>query len=153
MVAAALNGAPIISQPPRKNWTRLVAWLWVSPVTVCALWLVLLGLFTGGRARTVRGVIEVHGGLVGWYLRRGMPWFGPAAAMTLGHVILGRDAECLDISRDHEHVHVRQYERWGAFFIPAYLAASVYCWLRGYNAYFDNPFEREAYGAAERPAS
>ncbi len=70
--------------------------------------------------------------------------------MTLGHVILGRDAECLDSSRDHEHVHVRQYERWGAFFIPAYLGASVYCWLRGYDAYLDNPFEREAYNAEER---
>jgi hypothetical protein len=79
-----------------------------------------------------------------------MPWFGPAAAMTLGHVILGRDAECLASCREHEHVHVRQYERWGAFFIPAYLGASVYCWLRGYDAYFDNPFEREAYAAQER---
>jgi hypothetical protein len=42
-------------------------------------------------------------------------------------------------------VHVRQYERWGPFFIPAYLLCSVWLMLRGYNAYLDNPFEVEAY--------
>jgi len=132
-----------------RNFRRVIAYVWVAPVTAGALGLVLVGIVTGGRASLVRGVIEVHGGLVGWYLRRGMPWFGPAAAMTLGHVILGRNAECLDTSREHEHVHVGQYERWGALFIPAYLAASVWCWWRGYHAYFDNPFEREAYAADE----
>ena len=119
-------------------------------MTVCALPLVLVGLATGGGAGIVRGVIEIHSGFIGWYLRRGMPWFGPAAAMTLGHVILGCTAECLETSREHEHVHVRQYERWGAFFIPAYVAASVYCRLCGYDAYLDNPFERAAYEADER---
>src|SRR5260221_597839 len=97
-----------------RNFPRVIAYIWVAPVTAGAIGLVLLGIATGGRARIVLGVIEVHGGLVGWYLRRGMPWFGPAAAMTLGHVILGRDADCLATSREHEHVHVRQYERWGA---------------------------------------
>jgi hypothetical protein len=130
-----------------KELTRYLAYLWVSPVTAFALGLVVVGVATGGRARIVRGVVEVHGGWIGRYLRHGMPWFGPAAAMTLGHVILGRDAECLAASRDHEHVHVRQYERWGLLFIPAYLSASLWCWLRGYDAYFDNPFERDAYDA------
>lgn len=129
------------------TWRRSITYVWVSPVTGCALLLVLLGLVTGGRAAVVRGVVEVQGGIIGWFLRRGMPWFGPAAAMTLGHVILGRNAECLDHSRDHEHVHVRQYERWGAFLIPAYLGASAWCRLRGFDAYLDNPFEREAYAA------
>ena len=46
----------------------------------------------------------------------------------------------------HEMVHVRQYERWGPFFIPAYLACSLGLWLAGKDAYRDNPFEREAYG-------
>jgi hypothetical protein len=137
-----------------RNCRRVIAYIWVAPVTAGALALVLLGIATGGRAGMVRGVIEVHGGLVGWYLRRGMPWFGPAAAMTLGHVILGRDLDCLSTSREHEHVHVRQYERWGALFIPAYLAASAWCWVRGQDAYLDNPFEREAYAAdAMRRAS
>jgi hypothetical protein len=124
---------------------RFFVYLWVSPATAVGLVAGLAALATGGRWAVVRGVIEVHGGIVTWFLRSGMPWFGSAAAMTLGHVIIGRDVESLAHSRDHEHVHVRQYERWGPAFIPAYLAASAWCWLRGYNAYFDNPFEREAY--------
>ena len=60
---------------------------------------------------------------------------------------IGRDVECLDTSREHELVHVRQYERWGPVFIPAYLLSSLCLWLRGRDAYFDNPFEREAYDA------
>ena len=68
--------------------------------------------------------------------------------MTLGHVILGQDLDCLRYSRRHEHVHVRQYERWGPFFLPAYLLASFILWLRDRDPYRDNPFEREAYDQA-----
>ena len=132
------------------TWKRCVGYLWASPVTGCALCVVLLGRITGGRAGVVWGVVEIHGGLVTWCLRKGSPWFGPIAAMTLGHVILGRDGACLDHSREHEHVHVRQYERWGPFFIPAYLAASLWCWCRGFDAYFDNPFECEAFEEDEK---
>jgi hypothetical protein len=35
-------------------------------------------------------------------------------------------------------------ERWGALFIPAYLAASVLAWYRGGHYYLDNWFERDA---------
>jgi hypothetical protein len=66
--------------------------------------------------------------------------------MTLGHVVIGRDRDCLDHSRAHERIHVRQAERWGPLFIPAYLLASLFAKLRGRDAYRDNPFEREAYG-------
>jgi hypothetical protein len=131
----------------RTTLQKSLGYIWAFPVTGCALPLVVLGIVTGGRAGIVRGVVEVNGGIIGWFLRRGMPWFGPAAAMTLGHVILGRNAECLDKSRNHEHVHVRQYERWGPLFIPAYLGASLWCWSQGFDAYLDNPFEREAYDA------
>jgi hypothetical protein len=75
--------------------------------------------------------------------------FGGATAMTLGHVILARDIFCRDSAREHELVHVRQYERWGPAFIPAYFACSLVLWLRGRHPYFDNPFEREAYGIAD----
>jgi hypothetical protein len=68
--------------------------------------------------------------------------------MTLGHVVLGRTASALDVSREHELVHVRQYERWGPLFIPAYLLCSALIWFRGGDAYRDNPFEREAYRIA-----
>jgi VIT1/CCC1 family predicted Fe2+/Mn2+ transporter len=67
-----------------------------------------------------------------------------ASAMTLGHVILGRDPFCLDICRDHEQAHVRQVERWGGAFIPAYFLASVLAWRLGQHYYRDNWFERDA---------
>ncbi len=64
--------------------------------------------------------------------------------MTLGHVIIGRDTHCLDCCRDHEQAHVRQAERWGPAFIPAYLLASGWAWARGRHYYVDNWFERDA---------
>ena len=48
----------------------------------------------------------------------------------------------------HERIHVRQCERWGPLFLPAYLLASAFIALRGGNPYLDNPFEREAYANA-----
>ena len=68
-----------------------------------------------------------------------------AIAMALGHVVLGRDRAALDLTRLHERVHVRQAERWGPFFIPAYLVAGAWTAFRGGRAYRDNPLEREAY--------
>ena len=65
--------------------------------------------------------------------------------MTLGHVILGIDGATLDSARLHEQVHVRQYERWGPLFLPAYFASSLVQLLRGRRPYLDNHFEREAY--------
>ena len=124
---------------------RLLRYAWpFFPGTLIGLLCVPLALFGGGRCRVVRGCVEVQGGGVTWLLRYGLPriGLGGAAAMTLGHVILGQNEHCLDHSRDHEHVHVRQYERWGPAFLPAYLAASVWIWLRGGNGYFDNPLER-----------
>ena len=68
----------------------------------------------------------------------------PFAAITLGHVIVGTHAGELDRLRAHEQVHVRQCERWGPLFLPAYALAGVWQWLRGRDAYWDNPFEVEA---------
>jgi hypothetical protein len=119
---------------------------WAAPASLLGVVAALLGLLTGGRVRIVRGVLEVHGGLVSRFLRGPLPFAGRCAAMTLGHVILGRDEDCLACSRKHEHVHVRQYERWGPFLIPAYFAAGLWQWLQGRHPYLDNPFEREAYG-------
>lgn len=64
--------------------------------------------------------------------------------MTLGHVVLGCNAQTLQITRRHERVHVAQCERWGPLFIPAYLFASLLALLRGRHPYRDNHFEREA---------
>src|SRR5665647_185986 len=124
---------------------RTAAYAWASPTTCARLAAGVLAIGTGGRAQYRCGVVEFHGGVWGWYFRR-----TGFAAMTLGHSIIGRDAECLDFARDHEHVHVRQVERWGVFFLPAYLLASAWIGMRGGRAYRDNPFEREAYEDDDR---
>jgi hypothetical protein len=125
-------------------------YLWALPMTLLGIIEVAIGLATGAKTQVVRGVLEVHGGWVTWLLTRGMPWMqGGAAAMTLGHVILGCDEVSLDRARLHEHVHVRQCERWGPLFGPAYLLASLVQWLRGRDPYRDNPFEVEAYAISD----
>jgi hypothetical protein len=116
---------------------------WASPWTGLGLILGLLGVVTGGGARRGPGIVEFHGGAVRWLLER-IP--GHAFAMTFGHVVLGRTAAALDLAQRHELVHVRQYERWGPLFVPLYLAHSARLWLAGKDWYYDNPFEREAYG-------
>ena len=123
---------------------RLVAILWASPYTLLGLFLGGIGLCTGGRARVRGKVVEFHGGGVKWLL--GRFFFGQGAmAFTLGHTVLGQTAAALDIARQHELVHVRQYERWGPLMGPAYLGCSLVLWLRGRRPYRDNPFEREAF--------
>ena len=126
---------------------RPIFWLWASPWTLLGLLLGVAALVFGGRMQRRAGIIEFHGPLIARLLthrRRGIAF----SAMTLGHVVVGRSAAALDVARDHELVHVRQYERWGPLFIPAYLLCSLVIWLRGGNAYRDNPFEREAYRVA-----
>jgi hypothetical protein len=131
---------------------RPLAYLWAAPATLLGLLLLVLASMSGGRARRVQGVLEVHGGLVRWLLTRWVPIAGGASAITLGHVVVGRDADCLERCREHEQVHVRQYERWGPLMIPAYFASSLVAWLRGRHYYLDNAFERAARGAAISPA-
>lgn len=127
----------------------LLRYLWASPYTLLGVAVGLLGLASGGGFQLRRGAVEFHGGLVRWLLKR-VPGIGGAAAMTLGHAILGQTRDALDITRDHEHVHVRQFERWGPLMGPAYVGCSVWLWLTGCpRPYRDNPFEVEAYDADE----
>lgn len=127
---------------------RVLRYLWASPTTAIGLLLLPVAVLTGGGVQIVRGVIEIYGGAVALLLRRGTLLKGGATAMTLGHVVLGLDRAALQRTRAHERVHVRQAERWGPLFVPAYLIAGVVVWLRGGHAYRDNPFEREAYRIA-----
>lgn len=95
-----------------------------------------------------RGAAEFHGGIAAWLLRHAVGLEGGALAITLGHTILGVSEAALDRAREHEHVHVRQFERWGPLMGPAYLGCSLVIWLRGGRPYSDNPFEIEAYREA-----
>lgn len=128
-----------------RNVPRVLVYLWASPATLVGLVALLLTLLTRGRARVHSGVIEAHGGFAAWALRKLVPLPGGATAMTLGHVVIAIDADAHDLTRTHERVHVRQCERWGPIFIPAYFLASAWCWWRGKDAYLANPFEVEAY--------
>ncbi|GIW97713.1 MAG: hypothetical protein KatS3mg111_1046 [Pirellulaceae bacterium] len=138
---------------PAKTVARLLhvvarglAYLWASPNSALGLVIGFVGLLTGGKVQRRGPTLEFYGGAVSWLLSR-TPLGQSILAMTLGHVILGSSAAALDIAREHEWVHVRQYERWGPAMIPAYLLASVIVFLRGKRAYRDNPFERAAYDA------
>ena len=123
---------------------RPLAYLWASPTTLLGLLFVPDSLFSGN-VRVVDGVIETHGRLTRFYLTHCTFLRGGASAMTLGHVVIGRNSEALHHTRVHERVHVRQCERWGPFFIPAYLAMSALAWFRGRRAYEDNPFESRGF--------
>lgn len=128
---------------------KTLRYLWAAPATLAGLAAALPALALGARARVVRGVVEVGGGRVEQgvaCLPRGCR-FG---AITLGHVIIGLNDGVLAACRDHEHVHVRQYERWGALFFPLYLGSSLHALVRGRDPYRDNRFEREACAQAPR---
>jgi hypothetical protein len=120
---------------------RLLALLWALPYTLLGACLGVIGLCTGGRARLRGRVIEFYGGGVQWFLQR----FLRAMALTLGHTVLGQSGAALDIARNHELVHVRQFERWGPLMGPAYVGCSLVLWLLGRRPYYDNPFERQAF--------
>ena len=122
--------------------------VWTSPNTAIGMMLGMTGLLFGGKMQIKRGCIEFYGGLVQWLLQRA-PTGSGALAMTLGHTIIGQTEDALAITRDHEHVHVKQYERWGPLFIPAYLFASFWAWRCGGDHYRDNLFEKEAFEKTE----
>ena len=113
---------------------------WAAPWSVVGL---LLAPFFRSR-RWIHGALLCEG--ASWPRRLGWRY----RAITLGHVIL-----CVDRIDDrvlaHELVHVRQYERWGPFFIPAYAFASLWTRARGRSAYADNPFELAARGPSDDP--
>ncbi len=123
--------------------------IWASPYSILGLTIGGVGLCTGGRAQVRGHVIEFHGGAVKWFVRH-LPLGQATAAFTLGHTVLGQSDASLDIARDHELVHVRQFERWGPFMGPAYLLSSLVLWVVGRRPYEDNPFEREAYDEVPR---
>ncbi len=123
---------------------KLIVIVWTLPNTILGLVVGLAGLCSGGQVQIRRGCLEFHGGFVGWLICH-TPLGDATQALTLGHTILGQTASSLETARDHEHVHVRQYEIWGPFFLFAYLGSSAWLWLIGKDAYHDNPFEIAAY--------
>ncbi|MGO9113589.1 MAG: hypothetical protein ACLP9L_30525, partial [Thermoguttaceae bacterium] len=107
-----------------QTFITILAIIWASPYTLLGLLFGILGLCTGGHARIRGRVIEFYGGGVKWLLHR-FPNGQFTLTFTLGHTVLGQTDAALDISRDHEMVHVRQFERWGPLMEPAYLGCSL----------------------------
>jgi hypothetical protein len=116
-------------------------YLWVAPTSLVGLAAAILTLLSGGRMASRRGLLEVWGGFAAACLRSKLVG---ARAMALGHVVLAVDQAALEQTRPHELAHVRQAERWGPLFLPAYAAASGWAWLSGRHYYLDNWFERDA---------
>lgn len=129
---------------------RWMIYVWAFPTTMWGLLLAGIIVISGGKAQVNDGVLEICGGATDFCLRRvvGLLLRGGASAMTLGHVVLARDYDLLLITRAHERVHVRQCERWGPLFIPAYIVASFWAWVTGRRPYKDNFFERQAFHLA-----
>jgi hypothetical protein len=117
--------------------------LWAFPCTLVGLVLIAIVILLRGKVRRVQGCVEAT-------LRKCLDNCKPIEkslsyrAITFGHVIIAVTEEELERLRAHELVHVRQYERWGIFFFPAYLASSLWQLLRRRRAYWDNYFEVQA---------
>ena len=119
--------------------SRLACYTWAAPTTLVGLVAGTLTLGTGGRVRRRRGALEFHGGICPLVRRPDRLRRNDAGACDTRS-----ECPCLERLRDHEQAHVRQAERWGPAFIPAYLAASMLAWSRGGHYYLDNWFERDA---------
>ncbi len=126
---------------------RLLAYVWAAPVTLLGLLAGLMAYALGASVKRRDGVIEIAGNTRTPLLRKLSRHF---EAITLGHVILGRNHGTLKCWRSHEQVHVRQYERWGVLLPVLYLLASVRAWATGKHFYWDNVFEIEARERAEQ---
>jgi hypothetical protein len=124
-------------------------YLWALPATIVGLLLSGLALSLGATIRRVDGVVEVAGGRVD-RLASLLPSSARIVAITFGHVVIGVDHSTLRQVRRHEHVHVRQYERWGLAFFPLYIASSLIQLIRGRDPYRCNCFERAAYAQAAK---
>lgn len=123
---------------------------WAAPATLLGLAVSFPFLCRGARFRAIDGVLEVAHPSVDRMVCR-LPARLRFAAITFGHVIIGVNRETLAHCRRHEHVHVRQYERWGVLFFPIYLGSSLRELLRGRDPYRDNCFEREAFAKTGAP--
>lgn len=132
----------------RNTLLRLFGYLWASPCSLAALVVALAAIALGAKVRLRDGTVQIVGGRMIQGISA-LPTRLRILAFTYGHVIFAVDQAALDAYRAHELVHVRQYERWGLLFPPAYLASSLYQRLKGRDPYFANRFEREAREAEE----
>lgn len=144
---ARATSAPSRPRARAQTVCMLLRYAWAMPATLVGLTVLACARASGATVRRESGALEVWGGALGRAVARA-PRTLRFSAITLGHVIVGVDAPALQRARAHEHVHVRQYERWGILFFALYAGSSIVELLRGRRPYRDNWFEREAYRLA-----
>lgn len=127
----------------RRELVQIAKVIWAIPCSALGLAFAAPLLLLGGKVTHSFGTLE-------FTFRDSAASCGRLAqslmfrAITFGHVILAVTEQDLDRSREHERVHVRQYERWGVAFFGAYLASSIWQLLMNRNPYRDNYFEIQA---------
>jgi len=135
-----------LRQSAGKRWLlRILAAIGI----VWALPLTLLGLAAGipivlarGRVFVIRDAtpaLLIRGPLADFLLERHP--FGPMSAMAIGHIVIADKAGLTKQILTHELAHVRQAAMWGPLFPFAYFGASLWAWLTGKDAYWNNHFE------------
>ena len=134
-----------------KTLGSFLRYCWVLPVSCIGLLLIPFVIVSGGAVKVAAGVIEAQGGILRFLFSRCR--FFRIDALTIGHVVIGKNLESLKRCRDHERIHVRQYERWGPLFPFLYLLSSAAALVRGMDPYRDNRFEQEAFSASEGTAA
>jgi hypothetical protein len=132
----------VVAKPRAISLAKI---LWASPWSLWGLGIGALGLVTGGGIQKSGPVLEFWGGFLPLFLKC-FPFIAGSPVATFGHVVLGRSQRHLEACRPHQLVHVKQYERWGPLFVPTYLTWWFVLWCCGKHPYYDNPFERQAYG-------
>jgi hypothetical protein len=120
-----------VPEPPQRPGVRALAYLWAVPMTLVGL---AVGATAGVRPVPTEGVLLFPRARGPAALLLGAQGYD---AITLGHVVIARRDPSPSLLA-HELVHVRQAERWGALFAPAY---GLLWLLYGYGRH---PFERAA---------
>jgi len=73
----------------------------------------------------------------------------PVQAQTLGRYVVALGPVPADVLA-HECEHIRQWRRFGPFYLPIYFGSSAAAFLRGRRPYWDNVFEAGARKRADR---
>lgn len=126
--------------------TTVLRYIWASPASAIGICAACFAGLVGAKVKRVSGVLEVSLAPRSAALNNAVACL-PFAAITLGHIVIARSAQQQSALRQHERVHVAQYELWGPLFLLAYPLESLLQWLSGRRPYLDNRFEMAARAA------
>jgi hypothetical protein len=135
----------------RNTLVRLPRYLWAAPCSAAGLVIAFIAMALGAKAHIQDGTLQVVGGRLATGIAR-LPTRLTILAFTNGHVIFAINEKILDSYRQHELVHVKQYECWGPLFPFLYIGSSLIQKAKGRDPYFANCFELEARKADESPS-